>query len=165
VATLDYIYVSVWRGEVVQCVQELKWQAPPAPVCPFTDPSTIQWGADDGSCQTDSPPQFFYAYPTLMEPFLALPTTILLDGTTVDTAPDPYTGWGLPWKLYSPVTTDPTAVPADGTLALPATSAGLTPWQFYINACNCVRTGGRFAAQYESVCRKWAGSFNPGPDE
>lgn len=108
-----------------------------------------------------------YAFPDLIEPFTGqgntLPSTLLLDGTP-DSAPDPASN-GLRWKIYSPVTTDPLAVPADGNILLPSSGIGLVPWEFYVNACNTTRQGEcTMGFNYEWACRKWAGANNPGPD-
>lgn len=160
----SFVHGERWLGEFVQ-IQTTPSFLEPKLGCDEDDvPYPV--AQDDGTCREDelSPILNYYAHALTVEPFLALPTTVLLDGST-DTAPNPYTN-GFAWKTYSPVTYAPGTQPADGNIAYPQTldsatqpgtspPQGFFPWTLYTNTCSCVQSEGRFEEDYKQFCRKW----------
>ena len=136
----DTINNSAWQAEIVQVQEAFDFQVPHK-VC-FYNPNKVRLRLDPGECnvnQDHSPTYYeqFYGFPTQYEPFLTLPTTKLLNGST-DTAPDPAVH-GFKWTTDNIMITSSGVTPIwPGVPVLPVgyPIAYMTPWLFTSYVCN-----------------------------
>jgi hypothetical protein len=136
---LDEYYSSLWQNEFVQNIQSPIYQIPHKD-CDFTG-SMVVLERDDGTCKSpynDESGYYhqIYPYPPQIEPFITLPTTTTLYGSS-STAPNPSAS-GLAWGVISPVSNSnglqpPTNAGFDGD-GFPV--EGVYAWQLINNVCS-----------------------------
>ena len=143
--TYDYFYNSRWQGEVVQNQQTFDFQTPHKR-CEVDPYYVVGPRSDDGSCQGSytvmgaGGATFYHDYyglPQQIEPFLTLPTTKLLDGTT-DGAPNPLSSSGhFKWMIDDPTVTSSGITPPyiKNVAVGGAPVSMLYIWNLKANAC------------------------------
>ncbi|HSY42854.1 MAG TPA: hypothetical protein VK811_03020 [Candidatus Acidoferrum sp.] len=135
---LDEIYGSGWQAEFQQAMTDLLWQPPHVPATSPCAAETTAWTEDNGTCESNSDTNTYYAHRPLVEARLTVPAgaPALPSGITI--------GW------LSPVT-NPTS--PDALYPAPSNGPGLggnVPWTILDNECGCIQGDGVFTGIYEN---------------
>lgn len=135
---MDYLYGSIWQGQVVWSITDPFYQIPHNPCG-----NSLGWSMDDGSCYPDNVTTRFYGFEPQVEARLSVPGGFpsLPSGITLGVlSPVTHTGAGV---IYPPA---PCGYDSSGN---PANM--LTPWRVAMNICGSIAGSCRFSYQNWSL--------------